>query len=276
MNFTRGLLETRHSTDGGRTWSAPAGMDAHRPPAIVNGVQPVVRPNGDLVIVFSVFGGRLPGANEIAAVRSTDGGESFRTPVRVARLDNSEPGGMRAPPFASVEVDQAGAVYAAWSDCRFSEQCAADIVLSRSADGVAWTEPTRVPTGIADGSVDYFLPGLAVDSATSGRTTRIAVLYHTLEQAQSCDPLYGCLVIDVGLITSKDAGATWTSPQRLNPVSMPPVWLADTALGRMLGDYVSVSWVDGRPVPVFSLATRPIGGLFRQSIFATTRLLTAR
>src|SRR6186997_156284 len=263
MNFTRGLMETRHSTDGGRTWSAPAGVDAHRPPAIVNGVQPAVRPNGDLVIVFSVFGARLPGASEIAAVRSTDGGESFSTPVRVAALENTEPGGMRAPPFASVEVDRAGVVYAAWSDCRFSEQCAADIVLARSADGVTWTEPTRIPTGVADGSVDYFLPGLAVDPATSGRTTRIAVLYHTLEQAQNCDPRYGCLVVDVGLIISRDAGATWTRPQQLNAVSMPPVWLADTALGRMLGDYVSTSWVGGRAMPVFSLATAPIGGLFR-------------
>ncbi len=275
MNFTRGLMETRHSTDGGRTWSAPAGVDAHRPPAIVNGVQPVVRPNGDLVIVFSVFGARLPGMSEIAAVRSTDGGESFLAPVRVAPLENSEPGGMRAPPFASVEVDRGGAVYASWSDCRFSEQCAADIVLARSGDGVTWTEPTRVPTGVADGSVDYFLPGLAVDPATAGRTTRIAVLYHSLEQAQNCDLRYGCLVINVGLTTSSDAGATWTRPQRLNAVSMSPLWLADTALGRMLGDYVSTSWVGGRAMPVFSLATEPTRGLFRQSIFATTKLPTA-
>ncbi len=48
-------------------------------------------------------------------------------------------------------------------------------------------------------------------------------------------------------------------------------WVADTGLGRMLADYVSVSYVGGRPVPVLSLATEPEGGDLRQSIYATTR-----
>ena len=39
----------------------------------------------------------------------------------------------------------------------------------------------------------------------------------------------------------------------------------------MLGDYVSTSWVGGRPVPVFSLAGAPVGGRYRQAIFATVR-----
>ncbi len=271
MNFGRGLIETRYSTNGGRTWSAPAGVDAHRPPAVVNGVQAVVRPNGDLVLVFSVFGGRLPGSSEIAAVRSTDGGATFSAPVRVARLDDAELSGVRAPPFASVEVDGAGVVYAAWSDCRFSEQCAADIVLSRSANGVTWSEPVRVPTGPGDGTLDYFLPGLGVDPGTSGGSTRLAVLFHTLGSPLPCDPTYGCLAVDVGLTVSRDAGATWSAPQRLSTVSMPLLWIADTALGRMLGDYVSVSWTRGRPVPVFALATKPSRGLLHQAIFATAR-----
>jgi hypothetical protein len=40
----------------------------------------------------------------------------------------------------------------------------------------------------------------------------------------------------------------------------------------MLGDYVSVSWTGGRPIPVWSLASAPTGAAFRQSIVATTRL----
>jgi hypothetical protein len=42
--------------------------------------------------------------------------------------------------------------------------------------------------------------------------------------------------------------------------------------GRMLGDYFSVSWMRGRPIAVYSLAFEPVGDLYRQSIFATTRL----
>jgi len=52
---------------------------------------------------------------------------------------------------------------------------------------------------------------------------------------------------------------------------MPLTWLADTSLGPMLGDYFSISWVSGRPVPVFSLAMEPAGGVLRQAIFATVR-----
>lgn len=156
MNFSNDLIETRRSTDGGRTWSAPVGVDGRRPRAVVNGVQPVVRPNGDLLIVFSVFGSPLPDASEIAAFRSTNGGSSFSAPVRVAPLEDVDLTGVRAPPFPSVGVDGAGRVYVAWTDCRFSDQCAADIALASSHNGVSWTEPVRLPTGPVDGSVDYF------------------------------------------------------------------------------------------------------------------------
>jgi hypothetical protein len=272
MNFSSDLIETRRSIDGGRTWSAPVGVDGLRLRAVVNGVQPVVRPNGDLVIVFSVFGSSLPDASEIAAFRSTNGGLSFSAPVRVASLEDVELTGMRAPPFPSVDVDSAGTVYVAWTDCRFSGTCAAEIVLATSHDGVSWTDPVRLPTGPIDASVDYFLPALAVDSASPGNKPRIALLFHTLRPPTTCDPVFLCLAVDVGLIVSKDGGSTWARPLRLNATEMSLLWMADTSLGRMLGDYVSVSWVGGRPVPVFSLATPPSGGQFRQAIFATTRV----
>jgi hypothetical protein len=275
MNFATELLETRHSTDGGRTWSAPATVNAHRPAAVVNGAQPVVRPNGELVIIFAVFGAIRRSSAEIAAVRSIDGGETFTQPTRVAPLEEVELSGTRAPPFPSVEVDGLGTIYVAWSDCRFSDQCGADIVLARSRDGITWTEPTRIPLGVPDASIDRFLPGLAVDPASSGRKTRIAVLYHSLGPGTDCDPIYVCLVVDVGLIVTRDGGSTWTRPQRLNAASMPLQWIAQTSLGRMLGDYVSASWVKGRPVPVFALASEPSGELFHQAIFATTRALTS-
>jgi hypothetical protein len=272
MNFARELIEVRRSNDGGRTWSGPVGIDAHRPPSVVNGLQPAIRPNGDLVLVYAVFGGTRQSHDEIAAVRSVDGGLTFSPSVQVAPLQEVELGDLRAPPFPSVEVDAGGTIWAAWSDCRFSEQCVADIVLARSRDGITWAEPTRVPIGVFDASIDHFLPGLAVDPNSSGGRARLAVLYHSLSPTNGCNPTVGCLVVDVGMVVSKDAGTTWTRPQRLNTVSMPLQWIADTNIGRMLGDYVSASWLGGRAVPVFALATEPVNGVFRQSIFAATRV----
>ena len=45
--------------------------------------------------------------------------------------------------------------------------------------------------------------------------------------------------------------------------------MADTAVGRMLADYVSTSWAGGRPVAVISIAARPELGEYRQAVFAT-------
>jgi len=267
MNFSRDTIETRRSGDGGQTWSAPASIDARRASGFVNGVQNVVRPNGDLLLVFTVFGGSL-GGDEIASARSTDGGVTFGAPTRVAPLESLEFGWLRAPPFVSADVEAGGKVYAVWRECSVETYCSADIVLSSSADGARWTAPVRVPSISPDEF--NFLPALAVDPASSGRTARLAVLYHSLVPSMTCNP--ECIQIDVKLTSSRNGGETWTAPVRLNSVSMQPNWMADTSLGRMLGDYVSVSWARGRPIAVYSLAFPPTGSVFRQSIFAATRV----
>jgi hypothetical protein len=274
MNFGTNLIETRRSIDGGRTWTRPVPFDAGRVGSVINGLQPAVRPNGELLLVFSVFGAS-PFASEIAVTRSTDGGESFAATGRIAPLQAIEPIWMRAPAFASVDADASGTVYVAWSDGCHTEECTSHIVLSRSTDGINWTAPASVPITPTSRPPDHFLPGLAVDPSTAGSGARVALLYHSIGPPVFCDPASGCSAIDVGLITSRDGGRTWGRPQRLNAVSMSPFWMAETSLGRMLGDYVSVSWVRSRPVPVYSLATAPAGGLHRQAIFAGTRLPTA-
>ena len=237
---------------------------------IVNGAQPVVRPDGSVVVVFAAFGAFADfETNEIATIRSTDGGRTFSAPARVSPLFAVEVHGMRAPPFPSVEVDAAGTIYAAWQDCRFQADCMSnDIVLATSRDGSSWSEPRRVelpqPAGLF---VDYFTPGLAVDRTTAGGRARIAVAYHSMPQCN-----FGtCRRVDIGIVSSSDGGVTWGRPDQLTTEPMYLWWIAQGGLGRMLADYISASFVGDRAIAVFALASGLSGGEeFRQAIFALT------
>jgi hypothetical protein len=270
LDVDTGQIRTRRSSDGGRTWSAPVTAPVESPALRGNGAFPVIRPDGALLVLFSVFGSIDPNIDSIQVARSVDGGGTFEPARRVAPL-LTEDLGVRAPPFVSADVDAAGTVYATWADCRFSARCASNsVILTTSRDGVGWTTPRRVPlSGPSDAAVDHFVPAVAVDAATSGARARIAITAYSVTQAQGCAR---CEVVDAFLVSSNDGGATWRAPLRLNAESMPLAWLAGTGLGRMLGDYISISFVGGRPVPVLSLAAEPEAGEFRQAIFATTRV----
>jgi hypothetical protein len=108
------------STDGGQHWSAAANV----PNAFGLGGQPVVQPNGTVVVPFWGSG--------IQAFTSTDGGASWKSPVTVGNVsDHGVGGNLRALPLPSAEVDGGGKVYVVWQDCRFRSGCSSnDIVMS--------------------------------------------------------------------------------------------------------------------------------------------------
>jgi hypothetical protein len=232
-------LAVQRSDDGGRTWSPAVTMVIP-----VTGVIPVVRPDGMLVLVF------WSPRTGMVAVRSTDGGLSLSEAVLISELRTRDARPVRAPPLVAAEADQAGGVVAVWQDCRFRAGCEAnDVVLSRSADGIAWSEPARVTAGR-----NAAIPTIGVEPGTG----RLAVAYYVLQPNG----------IDAELVTSADGGARWSSPQRLNPRRMPLEWLPETTLGRMLADYIGVTWSRGRPLVVYALASPPRNGKLRQAIYA--------
>jgi len=252
------LLLSNTSTDGGRTWSAPA-PTADR--ALGIGGQPLVQPDGTVVV---------PVANLVETgllvYRSTDGGTSWGPTTEIGAIQAHVPaGGLRADSLPSAEIDGAGAIFVAWSDCRFRPGCSSnDIVVSRSGDGLHWSAPRRVPIDPIIGPVDHFIPGLAVDPSTAGAGAHLALTYYSYPRAD-CSPV--TCRLDVGVVSSRDAGSTWGAPTRLNATSMELGWLADTSQGRMVGDYISTSFSNGKAVGVFALATPPDAGL-HESMFA--------
>lgn len=231
-------LAVQRSDDGGRTWSAPVTL---RLP--VTGVIPVVQPDGRLVLPF------WSGRTGMVSVKSTDGGVTLDQPVVISTLSARNARPFRAPPLIAADVERSGTVLAAWQDCRFRTGCAAnDVVVSRSADGKTWTTPVPITSGR-----NVVLPTIGVEPGTG----RLAIAYYVIQRNG----------IDAELITSAD-GARWSSPQRLNARRMPLEWMPQTTLGRMLADYIGVSWVRGRPLVVLALASPTRGGEPRQAIYA--------
>lgn len=254
-------MAVQTSTDGGRTWGAPVLLpidyvfetDTLSP-------EPIVRPGGELIIVFFE-------RTTVKAVRSRDGGATFAPRERVApirfRVYSFRPGHLRAPPVPTVAVDRTGTVYAAWYDCRFRPACAGnDIVLSRSSRAGAWSKPVRIPLGSARRRADFVLPALTVDPRFKAR---LALAFYALSSPDCSAPT--CRLV-AGVATSMTGGKRWrrvwtSSPMRLD-------WLADTSQGRMVGDYVGMTFTGGRALAVVVLPRAPRGGRFDEALYAVS------
>ncbi len=249
---------SQFSTDGGLTWSAPV-----RAGSFLVGTQPVVRPDGTLVVVAGDYRGNAGLSGSIVALRSTDGGASFARIV-VSDLQAADNSPMRAISLPSLDIDSNGTIYAVWHDCRFRASCTRnDMVLSTSADGSTWTAPTRIPLAPASSTESFFIPGLAADPLHPGRLGLVYAYFH----AGSCRR--GTCLVGIGFGQSRDGGKTW-STQQLDAQPFPTSWASKSEGGRMIGDYFAVSFAGDRVVPVFPLATSPLKSRFRQGIFATS------
>ena len=101
------------------------------------------------------------------------------------------------------------------------------------------------------------LPTIGVEPGTG----RLAIAYYVIQRNG----------IDAELITSSN-GTRWSAPQRLNARRMPLEWMPQTTLGRMLADYIGVSWVRGRPLVVLALASPPRAGRLQPGDLRRPRL----
>ncbi len=244
-------LHMEYSTDGGLTWTASI-----VPAVSVIGGQPVVQPNGTVVVP-------IDSGNEaaIGSTVSTDGGVSYSAITTITRItDHTVAGNLRSGPLPSAEVDGAGKVYVVWQDCRFRRGCKSnDIVLTTSTNGTTWTPVVRVPIGATSDKQDNFIPGIAVDKSTSGNTAHIAVTFYYYPTAACGGNHQPACQLDVGYISSTDGGASWGPfTQLAGPMTLS--WLPNTTQGRMVGDYISSSFSGGLAHGLFAVANAPTGG----------------
>jgi hypothetical protein len=247
------------STDGGLTWSTKAATANN---ATGLGGQPVVQPNGTVIVPIA-------NANEtqIGAYQSTTGGATWTAPVLIANVaDHAVAGSLRSGPLPSAEIDGAGKVYVVWQDCRFRRGCKSnDIVLSTSTNGTTWTAPARVPIDATNSSVDHFIPGLGVDPSTSGTSTRLGLSYYAYANTR-CGNSCG---LQAGYIQSNNAGVNWgAAVQTVDPFPVSDV--PDTSQGRMVGDYISTSWLGGKAFGPVAVAYPHSGTVFSQGLEVPT------
>jgi hypothetical protein len=260
------LEQMSTSHDGGLSWGAgKATADG----AHGLGGQPLVRPNGEVVVPYIGLDSFFFLFTESSFV-SVDGGVSWSAQSLISEADFRPPnGGIRATiPLPSAEIDRNGKVYVAWSDCRFRAQCtSSDIVFSTSDDGTTWSPVHRIPIDGVSSTVDHFIPGLAVDTSTAGGNAHLALGYYFY-------PISNCTSsscrLNFGFVSSTDGGKAWTSAETIAG-PMPLSWLADTSQGRMVGDYVSTSIVprSKNAFPFLALAKPPVKGVFDEALYTT-------
>ena len=258
------IIEMSTSTDGGLTWGLPI-TTADQATGI--GGQPLVQPNGTVVVPIEGV------SNSMLAFTSTDGAATWNASTTIATIiDHLEAGNLRSSPLPGAEIDASGKVYVVWSDCRFRANCGSnDLVLSTSMDGTTWTSPARIPIDATSSTVDHFIPGLAVDPATSGSSAHLTLTYYSYPVSNCTAPCQ----LDLGFVSSQDGGSTWSAPTAL-VTGMSTASLPNTFAGLMVGDYISTSYVNGKPFAVFAVANVPSGSTFDEAMYTTPQALQAR
>jgi hypothetical protein len=252
------LLYMSTSTDGGVTWGTPMNTAAQD---YGIGGNPIVQPNGNVVVPFADFNGGM------SSFMSTNGGQSWTAAASIANApSHGEDGDLRSAGLPSAAIDGAGTVYLSWSDCSFESNCTAnDIVYSSTSDGTHWTAKTRIPLDPIGSGVDHFINGMGVDIRTSGSSAHMGMTYYYYP-VSNCGN--SCSLI-AGFSLTTDGGATWTAGRQLAP-AMQLTYLPNTFSGRMVADYVGTAFpAGGRAFPIYSQAFAPIGSTFQQAIFTT-------
>lgn len=254
-----------HSSDGGRSFSAPQIIGA---PAIYSqGSRPVVAPDGTVYVFFD-GATRLATLDSTYVVKSTDGGQTFGSPVQVSTLNEISPPAnavFRVNSFPAAAVAPNGDVYATWSTEMGSHAAA---VYSKSTDGGAtWSTPAlmfpaldaanRTPigypvTGLTTGSVhrvDTFWPAVAI--SPSGRVYMSAYAADVVSPWQTCSkagtlpPPVGrinCLSLDGYINNARlDYAVADLSTGASKIVTTHPINTRSQFGGGFIGDYTDIA-----------------------------------
>jgi len=171
--FTGGQnhLTVVYSRDHGETWATSRFTGRQADVNNMQGCNLAVEPDGDVYVGYRTFDNNPLNSNRndstIFVARSTDGGVTFATPVRVAGFIDYRQNATRTPPVfrtfsdVSMAADANGA-YVAWQGRNGAS--GSDVFVSRSrTNGASW-EPPVVPNAAVAGH--QLMPALAAAGGT--------------------------------------------------------------------------------------------------------------
>lgn len=220
------------SADGGRNWSAPVPIDPLYPNGGSVAAPIVVEPNGTIDVLFESFNvsgtSHTLGAGYNYFTRSTDGGTSWSTPVRVANLS------FRNTTWwidGDLARDAGGLLYATF-DSQSGSADTAWVVVS-SDGGATWGAPVRVNPDA--GTAVHAL--VSVAGATNG----------TAYVAWMANNSSGGWNAYVSPLTVRSNGSAWGPITTVSAqAGLPGYWIGDTLGVSYLGGNASaVSWTYG-------------------------------
>jgi len=226
-------VELVHSTDAGKTWSAPTSInsDCGNPQILMDtGSNVAVSPGGKVYVAYESFpippNGASFGNHQIFFVRAPQGAASFSAPLKVADV---VPGGggvylngpLQANDYPQLAVDRSarpsrGTIYITWADGRnhvvpdnnapAGAYSFADVFLAKSTTlGASFKTLGAISPTPADFrgiGRDQFLPAIAVDN-----NAKLAVCYYDRRNDRAN------LRVDRYCSVSDDQGTLWKDLQ---------------------------------------------------------------
>jgi hypothetical protein len=243
---TANRVVVKVSDDGGATWSpktvSTPNISAQEQPNFLHepvGTQPIVLPNGDIVVLYQdAQVGLYTFYGTMHVIRSSDGGATWSTPKQVDTLTPVplETAGLRAPDIVSADTD-GKTIFAVWQDGRNSVGMVSnDILMSRSADG-GNTWSTSVDLTPGEATLDHFTPAIAAMGGKVYLTYRTRMPGNVFAGSpfNSVDAVYR--VVDGA------TGATTAGPGSLYSTPTNTDFAAYTTQGafKFLGDYAAIA-----------------------------------
>ena len=235
VNQDGGSIQRAYSDDGGVTWSAAGSINSSTTNA--QGSQPVFLPNGNLAVVYWLFGTRAQ-PDRLETVISTDGGATFGTPSLITTALQYNERSIRTGSFLpSAAADRSsGNLYVVYQTLLAGNP---KIAFTKSTDGGnTWSSPIAITDN--PGGSGVFNPAVAVSA--DGQILTVVFYDHRANPGSNT-------LVDLYSTQSLDGGGTWQPNIRVTSVSTNASLAPLTGTGYMLGDYLGVADPTNANVP---------------------------